>query len=251
LKIKSLHLKAYGIFTDARIELSAASGVVNVIYGPNEKGKSTARRAFRDLLYGIPHNTADAFLHDARELRVGAELMMENGDLLNVYRRKGRKDTLLDATGLPLDENRLALILTRLDREDFERMFALDSEQLRAGGDEMVAGQGEAGPIIFEAGAGLIAFNRARKGLEEEASELLRGRLGVIPLAVQRHREALEAVRKATLSGEQWAAQRQELESAAVKLVTLVPGGASWRRVVGIWSESDAISHCLRAVLTW
>jgi uncharacterized protein YhaN len=220
LKIKSLHLKAYGPFTDARIDLAVAPGVVNVVSGPNEAGKSTARRATRDLLFGIPNNTSDDFRHGGPGLRLGAEILPDTGTALKIYRRKGRKETLLDAAGVPLSEAVLSPMMGNLDRDSFELMFGLDPERLRRGGHDMVSGQGEAGPIIFQAGAGMEAFHRARKALDEEVSKLFRERSqsAAVNIALQRHREALEAGKSAALSGEVWAAKCRELENLMCEL---------------------------------
>ena len=103
MRLISLDLIAYGNFTDRRLVFPEDKGL-HVIYGPNEAGKSTCIRALRGLLYGIPENTGDDFLHESKRLRVGGVLLRSDGERLSVVRRKGRKDTLLGPDGQPIAE---------------------------------------------------------------------------------------------------------------------------------------------------
>ena len=48
----ALLLRAYGPFTDRRIEL-APPGVLQILVGPNEAGKSSTLRAIESLLFGF------------------------------------------------------------------------------------------------------------------------------------------------------------------------------------------------------
>ena len=54
MKILELALHAFGPFTDAVLDLSAGQEGLHLIYGPNEAGKSSALRALRQALFGIP-----------------------------------------------------------------------------------------------------------------------------------------------------------------------------------------------------
>ena len=62
MKILELALHAFGPFTDAVLDLSAGQEGLHLIYGPNEAGKSSALRALRQALFGIPrsHPTASS-----------------------------------------------------------------------------------------------------------------------------------------------------------------------------------------------
>ncbi|MGA7979754.1 MAG: AAA family ATPase, partial [Chromatiaceae bacterium] len=61
MKLLDLHLLAYGPFTDRHLDLSAGREGLHVVFGPNEAGKSSALRALRSLLYGVPERTQDDF----------------------------------------------------------------------------------------------------------------------------------------------------------------------------------------------
>lgn len=68
MRFQNLQLRAFGPFTDVALDFSANPSAIQLIYGPNEAGKSQALRAVRGLLFGIPLNTPDSFLHDNQAL---------------------------------------------------------------------------------------------------------------------------------------------------------------------------------------
>ena len=68
MKLLDLHLRAYGPFTDRHLDLSAGREGLHVVFGPNEAGKSSALRALRSLLYGVPERTQDDFRHGKTDL---------------------------------------------------------------------------------------------------------------------------------------------------------------------------------------
>jgi hypothetical protein len=79
---------------------------------------------------------------------VGGRLRGAAGSELHCYRRKGRKNTLLDANGDPVAEDRLARLLGGVADPLFERLFGIEHEALEtasrlrekaAAGDELRA----------------------------------------------------------------------------------------------------------------
>ena len=94
MKLLRLDLLAFGPFTDVSLPLDDGQHGLHIIYGPNEAGKSSALRALTQLLYGIPHNSTDNFVHAHQNLRIAAELQNENGEVLHCIRCKGRTSTL-------------------------------------------------------------------------------------------------------------------------------------------------------------
>ena len=92
MKIAALELRAYGLFTDVPLDLSAGDFGLHVIFGPNEAGKSSALRALDAVLFGIEGQTKDDFLHEYSTLRLAVTLVNGGGDTLAVVRRKARKN---------------------------------------------------------------------------------------------------------------------------------------------------------------
>ena len=133
MRVKRLNLIRYGHFTGRSLELPAGESDFHLVFGPNEAGKSTALGAIGDLLFDIPGRSPYNFLHEYKDMRLGA--VLENGAAsLELLRRKGHRDTLLAADGIPVagGEGALAAYLGGADRAFFERMFSLDHARLRA-----------------------------------------------------------------------------------------------------------------------
>lgn len=73
MKIRNVHIAGYGRFSDERIEFAPG---VQVIIGPNEKGKSTIRAFVADMLYGQKCNETQRVYEESNALRApwnGAE----------------------------------------------------------------------------------------------------------------------------------------------------------------------------------
>ncbi|MBV5272746.1 MAG: AAA family ATPase, partial [Lamprocystis purpurea] len=170
MKILDLHLRAFGPFTDCDLDLSGGQQGLHLIFGPNEAGKSSALRALRALLYGIPERTGDDFLHDRQDLRVGGRLRGSNGAEVHCIRRKGRKNTLLDSDGKTLPDDTLAPLLAGVDDRLFERLFGIDHEGLVSGGQALLAERGREAEALFGSGLGGVNLNAVLRRLDEEAS---------------------------------------------------------------------------------
>lgn len=173
MRLSRLDLIRYGRFTDLSLAFPVRTPDLDIIFGPNEAGKSTALSAIEDLLFGIPHNSPLNFLHDYSSLRVGAVLEKE-GESLEIRRRKGSKETLLTRDDNPVitGETILGPYLAGADRPFFSRMFSLDNERLRLGGKEILEAQDEVGQMLFSAGSGLSGLRDILRALEEEADTL-------------------------------------------------------------------------------
>ena len=142
MRLTRLDLLCYGAFENRSIVLRP-DAKLHVLFGANEAGKSTTLSAVRDLLFGFPMRTPHDFRHKTTDLRVGGELMSRAGACLSVIRRKGTKNTLLDASGTPLAEDALVPFLGQVSREIFSSAFGLDAECLRKGAEDLLQARGE------------------------------------------------------------------------------------------------------------
>ena len=171
--IERLDLKAYGLFSDESLDLSAGPRRFHLVYGPNESGKSTCLRAISALLFGIPTRTTDSFLHSNAKLRVGATLLGPDGNRLTVIRRKNGKTKLhAEDDKTPIDPVELEQMLGGIDEAAFHHRFGLSHEQLVAGGQAVLDSKGELGEILFAAGAGVGRLKAIQTELENESKEL-------------------------------------------------------------------------------
>ncbi|WP_448188532.1 AAA family ATPase [Azospirillum sp. sgz301742] len=225
MRIDRLHLERYGHFEDLALDLGGPEVLLHVVHGPNEAGKSTALSAICDLLFGIKDRTRYAFRYDYGQLRIGAELSNRAGDTLAFKRRKGRANTLLAAEGgAALPDTALAGFLGGADRDFFERMFGLDYDRLRAGGDAMLAAGGDLARSLFQAGSGVAGIAGVLDRLDGEADALATPRKSAAKpfwKAMERYDEAQGRMRHEALRADDWtravkAVQEAEAGRAAV-----------------------------------
>jgi exonuclease SbcC len=79
MKLRRLHLHAFGPFTDRTLEFGAPGQNLVLVYGPNEAGKSATLRAISDLRFGIPTQSKDNFVHQHSDMRVGGTFVDRHG----------------------------------------------------------------------------------------------------------------------------------------------------------------------------
>lgn len=212
MKIEHLYLKAFGAFSERRLDFSGGPDF-HVIYGPNEAGKSTTLRALIGLLFGIEERTADNFIHSNPCLRIGAALATADAGRLAVMRRR-RKQTLFalneasgeERTDQPLAEDRLTRLLGGLDEALYRALFGLDHDGLTRGGEALLEGKGEIGQSLFAAAAGLADLRQLSDKLEAEVSKLFRPRAGSseIQVALKELEEQRKRAREATVRSSAW-----------------------------------------------
>lgn len=237
MRIRRLDLLRYGHFTDAALQMPAGKPDFHFIVGPNEAGKSTALSAIEDLLFGIPHNSTRNFTHDYNTMRIGAFLENEGGQL-DFRRRKGNRDTIIDDNGVPFPagESGLASFLAGADRAFFVRMFCLDHERLRTGGQEILQAQDDVGQMLFSAGAGISGLRKRLKALEEEADTLWASRRAghrKFYQADEKLKAAEAALREHTFSASKWQDLKtavEEADAAIAKLETDIETKAAEHR---------------------
>ena len=218
MRLRRLDLIRYGHFTDSSFELPVAKSDFHIVFGPNEAGKSTVMSAIEDVLFGIPTRSSFNFLHDYSSMRIGADL--ENGSAsLEVFRRKGAKDTLLETDGLPIagGESALKPYLAGADRSFFERMFSLDHVRLQAGGQEILEARDDVGQMLFSAGAGIAGLRKCLGELADEAGKLWSARRAgyrKFYIAVDKLGEAHRTLREQTLTASKWRELKRAYDEA-------------------------------------
>ncbi len=217
MKILEMRLIAYGPFTDVTMDLSAGNEGLHVIYGPNEAGKSSALRALRRLLYGIPGQSADDFLHPYAKMRIGATIQAGNGDQLEFIRRKGRSNTLRAADDQTVvEDSTLHQFLQGVDADLFKTMFGIGYPDLVRGGQEIVQGGGNLGQLIFAAGSGVANLREIQNELQSESAALFlpSGQRPKINEALSRINKNRKEMREAQLPGQEWENHYQALQQA-------------------------------------
>ncbi len=176
MRIQRLDLLAFGPFTERSLDLSQGGEGLHIVHGPNEAGKSSALRAINGLLFGIPNQTTDNFLHPHTELRIGGSLEDE-GQVINVIRRKGRSKTIRDRNDdKVIPDEILQEFVGGIDEQTFRTVFGLHHDELVQGGAAIVEGKGNIGEALFSAAAGLEDLRIVLASLDEEAGEVFKAR---------------------------------------------------------------------------
>ena len=218
MRFKTIRIPAYGPFTGLEIELPNDGGDFHLFYGPNEAGKSSLLRCLRALLFGIPAQTADSFLHNYGQMRIAAELEKQDGTARFFQRRKGNKDTLLDQENKAMPEANLKDFLGGVDEAYFDSMFGLGSDELRRGADSLLRGEGRLGEALFSASLGGTPVDKVIQSLEAEAAKLFRGRAGAsIRTTRKQLDECLKLAKDSVIKPEAWDEVQQALELRAAQ----------------------------------
>lgn len=219
MRFERLDLLAFGKFTGQTLDFSAQPGGLQIVYGDNEAGKSTTLRAIRGLLFGVPLQSSDTFLHAAKDIRIGAEIS-RGSERLTVVRRKGRLNTLLSPSGEVLDDAVLGAFLQGVDSTLFDAMFGLDHESLRQGAQALLALEGKLGATLFEAGFGTAHLRQLLERFREQADELftLRGRSKRLNVDIAKVRKARDQVLATATSPQTYLDLRTQLEELVARL---------------------------------
>jgi len=213
MKILRLDLMAFGPFEQHTLLFEQPQPGLHLVYGHNEAGKSSCRRAIGQWLFGIPHISNDNFRHASAKLRIGGLLSNELGQTLEVLRKKGRKDTLRtfdDRSAVP--EESLRPFIGVLNADTFQQRFSLDHQELIRGGHALGAGS-ELGDVLFAAGAGIADIRTIQATLQTRCRELFlsAGANPKINVLLRQVAEIKTSQRPLMLSATKWAELQQQL----------------------------------------
>ncbi|MFH1603156.1 MAG: AAA family ATPase, partial [Pseudomonadota bacterium] len=258
MKLARLLLQAFGPFTDKTLDFAASASNLHLIYGPNEAGKSAALRAITDLRFGIPLRSPDDFIHPTGRMRIAGLFIDDQGESIGFVRRKGRAPTLSRfdvATEQPdpalpvLREHELALT-GGVERSEFEAMFGLNHERLRAGGDRLLEGEGELGSALFEASAGTRGIAAILTALDDDAKKIFnphgRAQNATINEARRQLDEQRAALRQAQTKPADWQVLNRAHEQAKAKLTEIDQAIEVLRRRENELTELRTVEPLLR-----
>jgi uncharacterized protein YhaN len=230
MRLLALDLLRYGHLTDATLRFPEAAGL-HVVLGANEAGKSTALSAIGDALFGFPHRTDHAFLHDANQLRIGFELVARDGSRAAFRRRKGRQNTLLDAEENGVPDGALQRFLGGATRDLFEKAFGLNAARLRDGAQSLIEGGGAAAEGLL-AGMGVPHLRRALERLDKAADDLQGSRHKVrkLPAALDAWQQAQRNLDAATVRPKEWSDAIEAREKTTRELAAIATEAEELKR---------------------
>ena len=220
MKILQFNLLAFGHFTGTLLDLHEGEEGLHVVYGPNEAGKSSALRALRQMLYGIPERSSDNFVHPYGKMRIGGALRHSDGTVIEFVRRKGRVNTLRTGDDREvLDETVLERFLGNVDAGLFATLFGIGHFDLVRGGEEIVQGGGNVGQALFAAGSGISDLRKVQMDLQTEAEALFAPAASKrrINEAIRELKKNRKEIREAQLPGREWQRHDEALRNAGIR----------------------------------
>ncbi len=205
MRFEELNLTAFGHFTDFPVTFQPDRSF-HVLFGNNEAGKSTMLRSITQLLYGIPHNSKDSFIHANSNLRIKGCLSNTAGDSLTFIRRKGKTKTILNESGEALPDSVLIPYINVLSEETFRNMFALNHETLREGGEALLESDGNVGESLFAAASGINAVKKIMQEFDSESKELYKsgGSKPKINELLKKEKELTRRMNESQMLARQW-----------------------------------------------
>lgn len=171
MKLRQVHINQFGHFTEC--ELSLPTDGLQVIYGPNEAGKTTLLQFLRGWLFDFPARTPYDFKAGAEVAGVGT-LVLSDGRTVELRRRKGTKNKIsvkIDGQDSGLDETGFQRLIGHANRSLFESIFAFGLDQLSQGEESLKHESLQS--ALFGGGLGsAVSPERILLDLDQQASEL-------------------------------------------------------------------------------
>lgn len=136
MKLREIHIDGFGIFNDRHI-LGLSSGI-NIIYGPNEFGKSTLLAFIRRVLFGFPTKASKENPYPAlSSAAYGGKLQcqLSNGRTITISRKQG---PFGGAVTITTDSEELSgkedinKLLDNISNTFYENVYAIGLEELEA-----------------------------------------------------------------------------------------------------------------------
>lgn len=213
MKIRRLDLIAYGPFRNERLTFETDN--LQLIFGPNEAGKSTVLRALQAVLYGMTEKR-DAFLHPWDMMRVGMSVETADG-VIKVERRKGKgvRSLVYADTDRSVGAEEWNRVLPVLDQDLFAQMFGIDYQRLVEGGRALAEGKGDIGEALLAAAGDLGAAMERLHGFEGRAGELFQHHArsqSKLSVALRDYKEADRRIRSEKFSSHAYRTAVSKLE---------------------------------------
>lgn len=220
MRIDRLDLTAFGPFTQLSLDLSAPG--VHLIAGPNEAGKSTALRALDQLLFGFDAQSPYDFVHARTSLRLSALLRGSDGNSVEVIRTRANRPTLRTEDGSILEAALLDSLRHGIDHTTFTSVFALDSAELRKGGQSLAGGGGDFGHALAATRSG-NRLTEILRTLDRQIEDLYkqRGIKPVINARIAEFKNARARMREASLRPQEYTERHQAVSAAEQSLAYL------------------------------
>jgi uncharacterized protein YhaN len=169
MRICGFYIDGFGIYCNQSIQ-GIPDGLV-LFTGKNEGGKTTLMEFIRTILFGPPRKSKN----DYQPLRGGAHggrlrIAMQDGRFY-VVDRLGKKATITEEGKLSEQSEPSERLLSRIDRQTFERIFAIGLKDLE--GLDFLSHEGVRGRILAaSAGVGAASVPSIMSDIKDELDKL-------------------------------------------------------------------------------
>ncbi len=260
MKVRQILINQFGHFSDC--SLAFPNDGLQVIYGPNEAGKTTLLQFLRGWLFDFPPQTPYDFKAGAKIAGVGT-LILSDGRTVELRRRKGIKDKVrvkIDGQETGLDEVGFQRLIGHADRSLFESVFAFGLDQLSRG--EVSLKHESLQSALFGGGLGSAASpERILQELERQALELFSpaGKKPAINSLLTELKSLSAQIKASSLRSDDYLKRRREVEVAVARAAELHHSVNQLRheharlgKLCRAWPKWTELQQCLldRAPLT-
>lgn len=228
MRITDLEIEGFGVWSGLRIEKFSDS--LNVLYGPNEAGKTTLLQFIRSMLYGFPSSRQKYLppVHGGRP-----------GGILNVAGPHGRFEigrhrdasadgvideqfTLTAPDGTRQGEHFIKVLLSNVDEPVFNNVFAVGLREIQ---ELATLSDTEAAELLYSLSAGLdrVSLVEVLRELENSRDRMLDadgGSCQVVQLLEEREKLRAEIEELGSIN-RRWghlAAEREQLHQEVTRL---------------------------------
>jgi len=178
MEIRDIQIDGFGIFSDKKVKDISAG--LNIIYGPNEFGKTTFLEFIRCMLFGFPRKSQKINQYTPiNGGRLGGILkcVLASGQLISVDRQADKKDGPLVRTESTENQGQpyLDSLLGYATKEVFENLYAFTIDELHD--IQSLRGE-EIKSRIYGVGMGLgeISLGKIEQDIDKTCTEIFRPR---------------------------------------------------------------------------
>ena len=178
MEIREMQIDGFGIFSAKKVK--GMSSGLNIIYGPNEFGKTTLLEFIRCMLFGFPKKNQKINQYTPiNGGRLGGVLKcaLASGQLISVDRQADKKDGPVIRTELTENQGQSYLdsLLGYATKEVFKNLYAFTIDELHD--IQSLRGE-EIKSRIYGVGMGLgeVSLGNIEQSLEKACTEIFRPR---------------------------------------------------------------------------
>jgi len=198
MQLREIHIDGFGIICDKHV--TGISSGTNVLYGPNEFGKSTLLEFLRRMLFGFRGaNPYPALSGGAYGGRLVCELA--NGKKIIISRKEGRSGGVVKVSGDSGDisgQEELDKILGLITQKFYQNIYAIGLDELQT---IRTLEEDEIKNHIYGAGLGLgnVSLKEVREKLSKQADVIFKpsGSVQLMPTLYKDIREKEKAIGEA------------------------------------------------------